>query len=79
MGNKRETLVSVVLILDHIDAVALEDYLNKLQHHLGLYYSDYEIIIIDQILSTAITDLERKNILKNISSIRWIKMAFPHR
>ena len=77
MKNRIETLVSVVLTLGDTKAATLEDYLNKLQHHLSLYYSDYEIVVIDQNINNQINPLERENILKNISSIRWIKMAFP--
>lgn len=73
---KMETFVSVVLILDDVEHHAFGVYLKELQQYLDQRYSDYEIIIIDQNrkpLSHSVQD----NLLNTISSIRWIKLAFP--
>jgi len=73
---KMETFVSVVLILDDFEHHAFGVYLKELQQYLDQRYSDYEIIIIDQNrkpLSHSVQD----NLLNTISSIRWIKLAFP--
>ena len=75
MDNKLETLLSVILVLDHTNASTLEKYLKQLQNYLN-YYSDYEIIILDQYTNMEINVLERKSILNSVSSIRWIKTSF---
>ena len=73
---KIETFVSVVLILDNIVTSTFEEYLKELQLYLDQRYSDYEIIIIDQ-NSKLFPVSVKENILKTISSIRWISLSFP--
>lgn len=72
---KMETFVSIVLILNTASP-SLGSYLNELALYLDEKYSDYEIIIIDQNRNPFPLALE-KELLANISSIRWIKLAFP--
>lgn len=73
---KMETFVSAVLILENVKIDTFKKYLQALQHYLEQYYSDYEIIIIDQ-NSKNIADPVQKQLLLTIPSIRWIKLAFP--
>ena len=72
----KETFVSVILILDNIVTSTFEEYLKELQLYLDQRYSDYEIIIIDQ-NSKLFPVSVKENILKTISSIRWISLSFP--
>ena len=74
--QKIETFVSIVLILDHADNDSFEIYLKSLQKYLNQRYSDYEIIIIDQ-NREHVPALVQRRLLETISSIRWIKLAFP--
>lgn len=76
ISAKLETFVSVVLTLDDIKPSAFEAYLKELQKYLDQRYSDYEVVIIDQ-NSKSISDTQQNDLLKNIPSIRWIKLAFP--
>ncbi len=73
---KMETFVSVVLILDEINLKAFKAYLKELQKYLGQRYSDYEVVIIDQ-NSKVIPSTQQHDLLHDIPSIRWIKLAFP--
>jgi len=73
---KMEMFVSIVLILDGNDSGKFGAYLKELQLYLEQRYSDYEIIIIDQD-SKPFPHSEKANLLETISSIRWIKLAFP--
>ncbi|OQK16040.1 hypothetical protein AU255_13070 [Methyloprofundus sedimenti] len=74
--QKIETFVSIVLIFDHVNSDTFEVYLKLLQQYLDQRYSDYEIVIIDQTIAHAPTLIKPK-LLETISSIRWIKLAFP--
>ena len=75
---KIESFVSVVLILDDIVTSAFEEYLKELQLYLDQRYSDYEIIIIDQNSKPFPFPVSvKENILKTVSSIRWISLSFP--
>ena len=73
---KMEAFVSIVLILDDNDNGKFGVYLKELQLNLEKRYSDYEIIIIDQD-NKPFPHSEKANLLETISSIRWIKLAFP--
>jgi hypothetical protein len=73
--TKMEIFVSIVLILDDWNAT-FSAYLTNLAHYLDQRYSDYEIVIIDQ-NTKPFPPILQKELLKNISSIRWIKLAFP--
>jgi polyisoprenyl-phosphate glycosyltransferase len=73
---KIEAFISVVLALDDINHSAFEEYIKELQKYLEQRYSDYEVVIIDQ-NSVSISNLQRKHLLQNIPSIRWIRLAFP--
>ena len=74
--KKMETFVSIVLILNNSDIISFEVNLKALQQYLEQYYSDYEIIIIDQ-NTPSISTSKKNTLLKTIPSIRWIKLAFP--
>ena len=79
MNNKNinmETFVSIVLILDKIDSSIFKNYLETLQKYLEDRYSDYEIIIIDQNKKLFPISV-KEDILKKVTSIRWIQLAFP--
>jgi len=71
-----ETFVSTVLILDHTETSAFENYVKDLQVCLHTRYSDYEIIIIDQNRRLFPLSL-KEEILKSVSSIRWICLSSP--
>ena len=71
-----ETFVSTVLILNNSDIEQFEVNLKVLQQYLHRYYSDYEIIVIDQ-NTQSIPKSNKKVLLETIPSIRWIKLAFP--
>lgn len=73
---KMETFVSVVCILNDNENIIFGEYLKELQQYLEQRYSDYEIIIIDQ-NSEPFPHSIQVNLLETISSIRWIKLAFP--
>jgi len=73
---KIETFVSVVLIIDNIETTTFEVYLKEVYFFLNKRYNDYEIVIIDQ-NSKSITSAKQNELLENIPSIRWIKLAFP--
>lgn len=76
MITKIETFVSTVLIYDDIEPNSFMAYLKELQAYLDQRYSDYEIIIIDQ--GRKLFSLSsQQQLLNDISSIRWIKLAFP--
>ena len=72
---KMETFVSLVLVLGDVDSGAFENYLKESQQYLDQRYSDYEIIIIDQ-GSGLISEEVKADLLKTVSSIRWIKLAY---
>jgi len=74
--QKIETFVSIVLVLDRVNSNDFEGYLKSLQQYLDQRYSDYEIVVIDQTIAHAPTLVQSK-LLETISSIRWIKLAFP--
>jgi glycosyltransferase involved in cell wall biosynthesis len=74
--TKIETFVSTVLILNYSNVNSAAEYLESLQQYLEQCFSDYEIIIIDQD-TPLFPVLNKKEILKSIPSIRWIKLAFP--
>jgi glycosyltransferase involved in cell wall biosynthesis len=73
--QKMETFVSLVLVLDDVDSDAFEDYLKESQQYLDQRYSDYEIIIIDQ-GSGVVSEEVKAYLLKTVSSIRWIQLAY---
>lgn len=73
---KVETFVSVVLILDVIETSIFGVSLKELQLYLDQRYTDYEIIIIDQNIKPFPISV-KENLLKTISSIRWISLSFP--
>lgn len=73
--TKMETFVSVVLIFDEIDT-SFSTYLKELASYLNDRYSDYEIIIIDPNQESLPLNLQQE-LLRDIASIRWIKLAFP--
>ena len=73
--TKMETFVSIVLILDDIEQNSFEVYLKELQPYLDQRYSDYEIIIIDQNRKVFPLSI-KENLLKTISSIRWLSLSF---
>jgi len=73
--TKMETFVSIVLILEDWNTT-FSPYLTDLSHYLDQRYSDYEIVIIDQNIKPFPLVLQ-KELLKNISAVRWIKLAFP--
>lgn len=74
MKSKRDILVSVVIALEDRDIPFLEDYLKKLHAHLDHHYNDYEMIVLDR--NTDISYRLKKDILEDISSIRWIKATY---
>jgi len=74
--QKIDTFISIVLILDHVNNDDFEGYLKSLQQYLDQRYSDYEVVIIDQTIAHT-TAIVQSNLLESISSIRWIKLAFP--
>ena len=74
--TKMETFVSTVLIIDDIESNDFGLYCKKLQLYLDQRYSDYELIIIDQNRKPFPFAIQ-KDILADVSSIRWIKLAFP--
>ena len=74
--SKLESFVSVVLIFNSHEAIDFEIYLTELQSSLDKLYSDYEIVIIDQ-NAVDYPQSEKKVLLENIPSIRWITLAFP--
>lgn len=71
-----ETFVSIVLILNEAKDSDFERYIHQLQRYLGIRYSDYEIVIIDD-NQKPFPSSTKKNILNNIPSIRWITLSFP--
>ena len=71
--NKQDTFVSVVLVTNN-QANCLKSYISKLEPHLKLKYSDYEIVIIDQ-NSIDNTEQELEGILTRYQSIRYIKLT----
>lgn len=75
VNSKIDTFLSVVLILEKVNKESFVNYLKDLQKYLIRYYTDYEIIIVDQ-RSTDLTPQEQTDILRSLFSIRWIKLAF---
>jgi len=74
--TKLEIFISIVLILDDTEQTDFETYLTELQLYLEQRYSDYEIIVIDQ-NSKIFPPSQKENLLKAISSVRWITLSYP--
>lgn len=72
--SKMETFVSVVLIADNdIKIKDFPNYMDELHKYLNCHYTDYEIVIVDPNVRM-ISHEEKRKILKEISSIRWINL-----
>lgn len=64
------------MILNNDKHNDFNSYLKDLQYYLSNLYSDYEIVIIEYENNNYITLPVKNKILKDISSIRWIQLAF---
>jgi len=73
---KMEAIVSVAVILDQMRISEFRLYLENLHEYLSQRYTYYEIVIIDQNKKNISSSIQRE-FLEEISSIRWIKLAFP--
>lgn len=70
---KSDSFVSIVLIQEQ-PLATIENALRCIQSELDSHYSDYEIIVIGQGTTKAFTLLDEA-VLKNIPSVRYIKLA----
>ncbi|MFC1549273.1 glycosyltransferase [Nitrospirota bacterium] len=75
LNTKTDCFVSVVAILRNMGSV-VEQYLRSVHTHLDKHFSDYEILLVDQ-CSNDNTDEAINLLLKEVPSVRYIKLASP--
>lgn len=74
--GKLNSFVSVVSLIEG-DGDEIESYLQALHTHLDENFDDYEIVLIDQGLSSDNLTTKLENLLTTIPSVRYLKLAFP--
>ncbi|WP_455206794.1 glycosyltransferase [Kaarinaea lacus] len=73
--EKLDCFVSVVVVVNN-DGKMVEAFLREAQRHLATYFTDYEILIIDQCSTDGTLQLIEQ-LLREVPSVRFIELSAP--
>jgi len=73
--NKRDALISIVLIASQMRDIDIRTILKSIHNYLDTNYVDYEILIVEDTPGIVPRDV-LQDILKEVSSIRFIELSY---